>query len=57
MMTQRRIEAFEYSFPQTQSKWKEYLIKRGVDPAKFIDPDESSELPELPHKLQLTSQD
>jgi len=56
-MVQRRMEAFGYPFPQSKPEWKEYLIKRGVDPAKFIDPNESSdELPKLPCNLKITSQ-
>jgi len=48
VMVRSRIEAFGDSYPRLQSGWKEYLIKRGVDPAKFIDLDESSEIPKLP---------
>ena len=35
-MAKKRMEAFGYPFPQSKSEWKEYLLKRGVDPAKFI---------------------
>jgi len=56
-MAKKRMEAFGYPFPQSKSEWKEYLIKKGVDSANFIDPNESSdELPKLPCNLKITSQ-
>lgn len=56
-MVRKRMKALGYPFSQSKLEWKEYLIKKGVGPANFIDPNESSdELPKLPCNLKTTSQ-